>query len=141
MKDKIKGKYNEDLSELPVLSDLVTTAPTLKLCPVCNQPNEKHEGNEYTKYRVLAKKAKEDEFDVWTTEHTWDYSKTKVLPYPDKHVICERVKKLEGGTSLLADQILRLGERLHEMRHRPLVARIKNRIGALLHGIAEGLQR
>lgn len=142
-KKKIKGKYNEDLTELPLLTDLNTTDPAklLKHCDVCNQPTEKVVGSEYTKYRKLAKKATEDEEDTWETDYAYDYAKAKIVPDLGKHAICERVRKLETANVLVVDRMGGLARELGELRYRPLVARVKNRIGALLHGIAEGLQR
>lgn len=138
----MKTKYvDEDIEKYPLLSDLDVREPELERCDVCNQPTQKVTGQEFVQYCELAKKAKDDDPDEWKKEWVWNFKGAKVLPAPENHVICERVRKLDKANLIVVEHMASLGRELGKLRNRPLLARVKNLIGAFLHGIAEGLQR
>lgn len=136
----MKTKYvTEDIEKYPLLSELDVREPELERCDVCNQPTQKVTGQEYVQYRELAKKAKDDDPDEWKKEWAWNFKGAKVLPAPEKHVICERVRRLEASKEKLRDRIGELQERF-ETRSTPL-QRVLFKAGTLLHRLGGILQR
>lgn len=136
----MKTKYvAEDLSELPMLSELVTKRPVIPICDVCGLELQTVMDAEYKRYRKLEKNA--DGVEEWKSDHAYDYARARLEP-SKVHGVCERVRKLEKGCASLADSLICLGEQMNESRRpRSILARARHRVGCYLHRLGELVQR
>lgn len=139
MNKKVKSKFGEDLSEYPLYSDLDVRKPELERCDVCNRPTQKIEGNKYVQYRQLVKTG--DDPDAWEKEWAWDFKEAKVLPAPEEHVICDRVRKIEDAIPAIVTHIGDVARQIDHAKYSSLSMRLRNRVGAILHRLGELVQR
>lgn len=137
MEKRHKGKYDEDLSDLPERSALCEKAPVLDMCEVCGQASQVIEGAVYQKFKIPPAK----DGDPWGTDHAYDYAKVVLKP-SKMHQHCERIRKLETANLMVVEQLVQVRSDVAERRRpRSIVAKLRHRAGVYLHRLGELVQR